>query len=71
MMTSLPQQYNVLQNSMHCLHDFFGDRSGLWPDMLDIKPLQIYLNGTLKDKATGCNGLHNEDSLKESIQNSF
>ena len=70
-MTSLPQQYTVLQNSMHCLRDFLGNRRGLWPDLLDINPCNFYLNGRLKDKAIGSNGLHSEDSLKESIQNSF
>lgn len=71
LMTSLPQQYTVLQNSMHCLRDFLGNRRGLWPDLLDINPCNFYLNGRLKDKAIGSNGLHSEDSLKESIQNSF
>jgi len=52
-------------------HHFFGDRMGLWLDLLDINPCSFYLNGSLKDKATGSNGLHSEYSLKESIQNRF
>jgi hypothetical protein len=70
-MTFLSQQCNVLQNSMHCLHNFFGDGRWLWSDLLDINPGNFYLYGMLNDKAIGSNDLHNEDSLKESIQNSF
>jgi len=28
--------------------------------LLDIKPCNFYLNGMLKDKAIGSNGLHNK-----------
>jgi hypothetical protein len=50
---------------------FFGDWRWLWPDLLDINPGNFYLYGMLKDKAIGSNDLQNEDSLQESIQNSF